>query len=256
VRRAWPFALTLVVLASCGGSGEHSVTVLGKPAPFAGTVARTTASRTVRFEQRTVLTVAGSTLQAAENGAASLVARRAHVYKQLASGGIPGEIVVIGAITYTNANVQAALNDPSVPPWTKLDTRKLNARERANQADELGHAAAPAYLADGVAAPHRVAFFGTLTQYRGTVDPARLAKRLPASVRPWVMNAVRANYPARPFMAQFWLDQQGRARRVLVEYRTAKGSPVAIDTRYTAFGVAIDVSLPPAGEIKDVTPRR
>lgn len=251
--------LALLALAGCGGSSKHASTppptVPVKAAPFAGTVARTTAARTVRFAQRTVLAVGGSALAAAENGTASLVERRARVYKQLASGGVPGEIVVIGPITYTNANVQAALNDPSVQPWTKLDTRRLNERDRANQADELAHAAAPAYLADGVAQPHRVGVFGRLTQYRGTVDPTRLEKRLPARVRPWLMNAVRADYPSRPFPALFWLDPQGRVSRVLVDYKTSKGTPVEIATQYSGYGVKVDVSLPRADEIKDVTPR-
>src|SRR5438067_6007788 len=247
----------LLVLAGCGGSGKHASTapvVTVKPAPFTGTVAKTTAAGSVRFAQRTVLSVGTSTLEAAENGTASLVERRARVYKQLASGGVPGEIVVIGPITYTNANVQAALNDPSVQPWTKLDTRRLNARQQATQADELAHAAAPAYLALGVAHPHRVGVFGRLTQYRGTVDPARVAERLSPDVRAWVLKAVRADYPARPFAAQFWLDSRGRVSRVLVAYRTARGTPVVIATQYSGYGVKVDVSLPPAREIKDVTP--
>jgi len=249
-------AAAVLALSACGGSHAttSTTTPAAKPAPFAGTVARTTAAQTVRFAQLTQLSLSGSVLEAAENGTASLVERRAHVYKQLAGGGVPGEIVVVGPITYTNANVQASLNDPAVSPWTKLDTRKLNARQRASQADELAHAVAPAYLAAGVSQPHLVGIFGNLTEYRGTVDPTRLAGQLPPAVRSSVLKAVGADYPAHAFPARFWLDPQGRIRRVLVAYSTPKGTPVLVDTRYQAFGVKVDVSLPPAREIKDVTP--
>jgi hypothetical protein len=245
----------VLVLSACGGSHATSTTTpAAKPASFAGTVARTTAAQTVRFAQLTQLSLSGSILEAAENGTASLVKRRAHVYKQLAGGGVPGEIVVVGPITYTNANVQASLNDPAVPPWTKLDTRRLSARQRASQADELAHAVAPAYLAAGVSQPRLVGIFGNLTEYRGSIDPTRLADQVPRAVRSSVLKAVGADYPAHAFPARFWLDPQGRIRRVLVAYSTPKGTPVVVDTRYQAFGVKVDVSLPPAREIKDVTP--
>ena len=254
-----PFALVVVALAGCGGSAKQAATTTAAPAAtparFAGTVARTTAERTARFAQVTEINAGGSPLEAYETGAVSLKPpRRAHIYKQLPTGGIPGEVIVVGPVVYANANVQAALADPSVQPWTKFDTSRLTAAERANHADELGHAVAPAYLADGVAQPHLVGVFGPLTQYRGTVDPALLARRLPAGVRTLVMQSVQADYPNNPFGAQFWLDPQGRVRRVVVSYKTAKGTPVAVATRYPAFGGRIDVTLPPMQDVKDVTP--
>ena len=38
-----------------------------------------------------------------------------------------------GRITYTNANIDAAMKDPSVKPWTKLDTRRLSAADAARR---------------------------------------------------------------------------------------------------------------------------
>ena len=43
-----------------------------------------------------------------------------------------------------------------VTKWTKLDTRRLTAKQRRAQPDELAHVLAAAYLADGVAHPKRV----------------------------------------------------------------------------------------------------
>jgi hypothetical protein len=257
VRRVVLLAPVALTLAACGGSGKNAAAttaaVVAKATPFAGTVAHTTAAGTVRFEQGTAIGKPGAVLQAFENGTASLVERHAHVYKQLPGGGVPGEIIVDGPITYTNANVQAALNDPSMPAWTRLDTRKLNARQRASEADELAHATAPAYLADGVTNPVLVGTFGRLTEYRGRVDPKRVERRLPAAARSWLAKGLRVDYPARPFPAQFWLDPEGRIRRVLVAYTTAKGTPVVIDTRYPAFGVKVKVS--PPSRVEDITPK-
>lgn len=260
--RTLGIVLLVAALAGCGGSAKNPQTTTTaappvKPASFAGAVARTVAAGTAQFEQVTQFTAGGSTLEAYETGAASFrFPRRAHIYKQLPSGGVPGEVIVIGPYVYANVNVQAALSDPTVQPWTKLDTRGLNARERADQADELAHALTPAYLADGVANPHRVGITGRLTEYRGTVDPVLLARKLRGAARVLVLKALRADYPSRKFGATFWLDAKGRIRHVLVEYSTAHGTPVAVDTRYTGFGGKIDVSLPPLQDIKDITPKR
>jgi hypothetical protein len=251
-------AVVLVLaLSACGGSSPRPVTTQsGSAPPLSKAVARTVAAGTARFSQRTAIGAGGSIVHADANGAASLRVRLGHIYKLNPGGGIPREIVVIGPVTYTNANVEAALADPSVPPWTKLDTRRLNARERAAQADDLAHAVAPAFLAGGVAKPTLVASSGGRAVYRGSVDPALLERNLPAASRSWIMSGVRADYPASPFDARFWLDASGRVRRVLVTYKTPAGTPVAVDTRYSGFGTPVGVSLPRASEIKDVTPAR
>src|SRR5205814_2208307 len=93
-----------------------------------------------------------------------------------------------------NANVEAALNDPSVKPWTRLDTRRLSARQRLAEPDEVAHVLAPAYLADGVADPKREGSEedGT-TRFTGRVDPALLARRVPPAIadRPSTLNGRR-----------------------------------------------------------------
>jgi hypothetical protein len=259
VRRALlpPVLALILALSACGSHApqQHDAAPAG-PVPKLGTaVERTTAAGTAHFAQRTALALGGSSVQALANGTVSLRERRGRIFKQSPGGGVPGELVVLGPVVYSNANVEAALSDPSVRPWTKLDTRRLDARERASQADDLAHAVAPAYLPDGVSRPVLVATDAGRTEYRGRVDPSRLEARLPLSVRSWVMEAVRADYPNRPFVARFWLDAKGRARRVLVAYATRAGTPVSIDTRYSDFGAPIDVSLPPAREIKDISPR-
>ena len=149
VRLAALLALSALLVAGCGGvdqltptAAEHSV--------LRGRARATTAAGPARFR----LTIGDRRRRHEDHRrgerTASFARRRAHLYKQIPGGQVPQELVVIGPYTYTNANVQAALADPTVRPWTKLDTRRLTPKQRRDQPDELAHVLAPAYLADGV----------------------------------------------------------------------------------------------------------
>jgi hypothetical protein len=242
--RLVPFALAALVLSGCGGASH--------PAVDPSTVRKSTiAAGTVHFTLSIDANLAGTRVTADENGTVSFDRRRAHLYKVLPGGGLPREVVVIGPYTYANANVQQALADPSVKPWTKLDTRRLTAKQRRALPDELAHVLAPAYLADGVARLKRVgrAEDGT-TQFTGRVEPAVLARRVPAAI----LAAVRNDYANHPFDATFWIDDKGRASRVLVRYDTAKGTTITLDTSYSDFGSRVDLTIPRADEIQDISP--
>jgi LppX_LprAFG lipoprotein len=242
LRRGLPLVL-LIGLAACGGSSP-AVSLGSKP---------TTKDGTARFTLAVAATVGGSRIVAHETGTVSFTDRRAHFYKLVPGGGLPQEIVLSGPFTYANANVAAALNDPSVKPWTKLDTRRLTPQQARERPDELAHVRAIAYLADGVSKPTRVGsetVEGTkTTRFRGTVDPQRVAARTPGVAR-----AIRDDYPARPFAADFWVDAGGRLRRVLVSYSTPKGTKITLDGGFSDFGTKIDLTVPPAADVQDITP--
>ena len=258
-----PLALAALLLAGCGGSSSHkatstttTTTTTPVSAPsFAAARARTTGAGPVDFKQLIEAHVGGGTVTAEENGTVSFTERRARLYKQIPGSPVPEELVMLGPFIYANANIQAALADPSVKPWTKLDTRRLTAEQRRTRPDELAHVLAPAYLADGVAVARQAgrAANGT-TRFTGVVDPVRLARRVPRSVRASISTAVTNDYAAKPFPATFWLDDRGRIRRVRAAYRTPQGSRIIIDTSYAGFGSKVDVTLPAAGDIADVSP--
>jgi hypothetical protein len=252
VRLAALLMLVALALAACGGSSSSSKDA--SPS-FSGARARTTSGGTARFTLTVTADLAGTKVTSDENGTVSFSRRRAHLYKLVPGNPLPQEVILDGPYTYTNGNVQAALADPSVRPWTKLDTRRLSARQQANQLDELAHVLAPAYLADGVAKPHRVGVEqdGT-THYTGRVDATRAVRRLPAAQRASISSALRADYTTGGFDADFWLDESGRIRHVLVDYTTPQGTAFTIDTTYSSFGTPVDRKLPPASEIKDISP--
>ena len=246
----------VVMAAGCGAAKEAAPPPKPIAAPpFSRALARTTAAKTVKFAQITSVAVGGSTVNAYANGNASFAKRLGHVFRIEPGTNLPGESIVAGPWVYENANAQAALADPSVQAWTKLDTRKLSAAERNQHPDDLAHALAPAYLAAGVAKPKLIRTTTSRAVFDGTVDPAAVAAHVPADERALVAAAIHGDYPAKPFTARFWLDARGRLRRVLVSYKTAGGTPVSVDTAYDAFGVPIDATPPPARDVKDITPK-
>lgn len=115
VRRFLPLLLVVPLLAACGGSKRADVA--GLETASSRTVGGGTASFTLSIKG----TIAGASVYSSETGAVSFTARRAHFYKLVAGGGMPQEIVLDGPFAYTNANVEAALKDTSVKPWTKLE---------------------------------------------------------------------------------------------------------------------------------------
>jgi hypothetical protein len=255
VKRLALFAV-VVVAAGCGAAKQAAPPPKPIAAPdFQRALARTAAAKTVKFAQITSITVAGSKVNAYANGTASFRDRLGHIFRIEPGTTVPGEVIVSGPYLYENANAQAALNDPTVQPWTRLDTRRLSAKERNTHPDDLAHALAPAYLATAVARPKLVRTTISRAVFDGTVEPTAVAAHVPSAERALVAAAVHGDYPSKPFPARFWLDARGRLRRVLVTYTTAGGTPVSVDTSYDAFGVPIDATPPPARDVKDVTPR-
>jgi hypothetical protein len=247
VRRGLVLVLLIVVVAGCGGSRDVSP-------QLADARARTVAAGSARFTLSINASVAGTHVLTSETGTVSFTQPRAHLYRLGSNIVVPQELILVGPYTYTNANVDAAMRDSSVKPWTKLDTRRLSATQRRARADELAHVRAMAYLGDGVASAKRVGVEtvddARATHFRGEVDPKRLAARAPARIGA----AVRNDYAERPFPADVWLDDQGRVRHIRVAYRTARGGRVVIDGGFSDFGVKVDVSPPPADAVQDISP--
>ena len=257
MRRASTAALLALILVGCGSDAKHAGTTtrLTQPLPsFAKARANVLRTRTAAFDQATTIVAAGAEIKALDRGQVAFDGSRAHIYKVSPGNRFPGEVIVIGPYTYTNANVEASLQSPEVPPWTKLDTRKLSPRAAANQTDELSHVLAPAYLAFGanhVTLDRRVSDGAV---YWARIDPKRVLRAVPAARRAKIEKALRADYPARDFNARFWVDSHNRIRRVIVTWVTPSGTPVALDSTYGAFGAPVATNLPPARSIKDITP--
>jgi hypothetical protein len=251
VRPMLPMLVVVLALSACGGSKR------AEP-DFAGASGRTVASRTASFTLLIGAAVGNASVRSGETGTLSFTDRRAHFYKVLPGGGLPQEIILNGPFAYTNANVAAALKDSSVKPWTKLDTRHVPSSDSKTHPDELAHVRVVAYLADGVSGAKRIGVETVKgqrrTHFRGLVDPKRLVAHVPAEDRAALRTAVRNDYLSTPFLADFWLDDAGRVRQVRVTYRTAGGGQIFIEGGFSNFGAKIDLTLPAADKIQDITP--
>jgi hypothetical protein len=245
VRCAVAFVLLVPALAACGARAKAS-----PPPDLRSSAARTIAAGSARFTLTVTATVAGVHVLTSENGAVSFRQRRAHVYKLSTGTSVPQELILVGPYTYTNANVQAALANPGIRPWTKLDTRQLSPAQRRREIDDRDHVRALAYLAGGVVGARELG----PGHLRGTVHPARVLARVPRPDRAAIGAAIRSDYAVGSFRADFWLDARDRVRRVRVDYRTAKGGRIVVDGSLSSFGAAVDVKLPPANEIEDISP--
>lgn len=87
------------------------------------------------------------------------------------------------------------------------------------------------------------------TRYRITIDPEKLAAKVPAASRPYYRQLVGS----APIPAQVWVDDQGRLRKM--SFRVQVGSSTAANKagvlpvtsatyEYYDFGVGIDVKVP------------
>ncbi len=245
----------VLLLAACGGSSKPAA----PPGPdFAAAGAKTIATGSARFTLLVGAIVGGSPVQSSETGTIAFSKRRAHVYKLIPGSSMGQELIVDGPLTYTNANVEAALKDKKVKPWTKLDTRRLTPKQLNAHPDELAHVTVMLHLLDGV---QNVRKFDSMsvagqnvTEFRGDVQPARVVAHAPAAERASIAQAMRNDYPTRPFLASFWLDDAGRVRRVLVNYHTPGGTSISLDGRFSEFGIAVDTTPPPARSVADITP--
>ena len=254
VRRLLVVAVLALPLAACGGSSKPAADV-----GVSDATARTVAAKTANFQLLISGTLGSMALQSSESGSVSFSERRAHFFKLVPGGGTPQEIVLNGPYDYTNANIDAALKDSRVKPWTKLDTRRVPPAQLKAHPDELAHVRAVAYLSNGVAHASKIGSdtIAGIAQahYRGIVDPAKVVAAAPAADRTALRTAVGNDYLTKPFPADFWIDDAGRVRRVLVTYNTPGGGQIVVDGRFSDFGVKLDLSIPAAAEIQDITPK-
>lgn len=249
--------LLVLASASLAGCGSHTRTVTAqasKPlrADLGAATARTLHAGSAAFTLTADVRFQGTRIHTESRGSVSFAHRQAHIYKLVPGDPVPHEEIVDGPLVYANSNVTAALADRSAKSWTKLDTRRIALSRRLG---ELDHVRTAVYLASGASGAQRLGQEGAaLVHFRARVVPARVLAHVPVGERLSVRTILRADYPAAPFPADFWLDGRNRLRRVRVSYRTARGSSFTLVTRFAAFGAPVDVTPPSAKGTEDITP--
>ena len=198
--------------------------------------------------QVTAIDAGGSPLEASETGnVAFTLPRRAHIYKLLPTGGIPGEVIVDRAVRVRERRTFRPRSPTRRQPWTKLDTRRLTAR----RAREPGGRARARPSRPALSRRRRRAATSA-SGVCGQLDAVPRRRSIPTLARTPAAGkrasardrqAVRADYPSEAVRGASSGSTAGprspRARR-LQDARRARPSRIA--TRYSELRRAVDVS--------------
>ena len=153
------------------------------------------------------------------------------------------------------------MNDSTVKPWTKLDTRRLTAKQRGSEADEL--AARPR---------SRLSRYGVSGVTRLGTDPPATLPATPRISAGWSTRPPRrasagdrarrhrrrgAQRLRRPSFPGRLLARSARPHPARPCAATARRAAVTstVNVTYSGFGTHVDLAVPPARDIEDITPR-
>ena len=254
MRRGLVLLILASTLAGCGGGASEPT--------LADATQRTTADGSAAFQLTIEALVGGNPVLATETGTVSFDSRRAHLYKLVPGGGLPQEIVIDGPVVYSNANVEAAMHDTTIPPWT---TPRHPAAERESSV------AQPARRARPTSAPSPTSPMASRARRSarlGGGDRRRATRSVPRLRRPSPRRRAGARGPARRPRpdAPRRLSREVVRGRVLARRATAvsaaftsstgrpAGTLISLDGRFSLFGSNVDLTLPAADKIKDITP--
>jgi hypothetical protein len=175
------------------------------------------------------------------------------------------EMIADGAILYLNMPFVAdALQSPT--PWIRMDLDNLPAAATGFQSLGTGQNDPSQILSYLRGATGDFEKVGTpdvrgvaTTRYRGNVDMDVAAERAPEEVREGVeasRSQVEASLGTTRLPTEVWIDDEGVVRRVRYLYPLPEGSAEAGEMVFVAdlfdFGLEVDVTPPPEGEITDI----
>jgi hypothetical protein len=230
-------AAVALLLAGCGHGGGSSSR---DPAQLlAEATARTAAAHTARISARDVIDLAdgGHAVSDRTSGVLGLEAERARItddgLRQIVAGPVEYEAFFFGQSR----------------PWYR---RTLG----ESDVTTMHHLRFMLYLPTAATDAH-----GAGTDRVGGVDVRRVTARVdPSKLRDlpsWLAPARRFlvgnDYDGRPFDAEFWIDGQGRLRRIEARLTTVPfpdtSANVTLELELDDFGTALDVTPPPRSKI-------
>ena len=93
-------------------------------------------------------------------------------------------------------------------------------------------------------------------EYRGTIDLAKIADQLPADSRAAYRKGL-AQLGSTTAPAQIWVDDQGRLRKLKLSLQAqvnGQQATTVLTTEYYDFGAPVQVTIPPADQVNEVSP--
>lgn len=254
-------AAAVVLLTACGGSGGSSAEAPATPALTPVAAVRSAADATAqagssRIELLSETSAAGQQVQVTATGVVDNAAGTGQISLQLpaAAGGGVLEQRILGDVVYLTLP-----QEPGV--FYKLDAAALAGTSFGSSTDPAGGLKALQAVSDDVreVGKERVRDADT-THYAGSYDLQAAAANLQGPAKALVEQLGElTGQTSLPFEA--WLDDQQRVRKLVqtVEIPASEqtgGKPVTTTSTIELFdfGTPVEVSAPPADQVKDGGP--
>jgi hypothetical protein len=268
------FLLALVLgLAACSGSGNadgEAVETQARPASAQAAVAAageaTQGARSARVTF--TATLEGGAAEGTFTGEGAFTERRGRMTMDLSGlggGGAFGsgklEVIFDRLVVYLRFPPEVVQGLPGARAWLKIDLAALGAQqgidfEQLLQLNQSDPTEALVYLR---AAGSDFREVGTervrgaeTTRYRGTIDLRKVAAQAPAQARKSYERVIELSGKTELPM-DVWIDEEGLARRIRFEQRLPNGAALKMTQELYDFGADVDVELPPADQVTDLT---
>ncbi|MGZ4688335.1 MAG: LppX_LprAFG lipoprotein [Acidimicrobiia bacterium] len=256
-------AVMVATLSACGSGSSHGATGLGATKLVAASADKAVAAKTARMSGEVSFEVLGKRQTLPLDGVLDFGSGAFEFSFDMSQLGIPGaggaKIVarMVDGVMYMKLGDLAAAGDLSSvtggKSWVKLDMSQFGVKSH-DSGGELGDAN-PGGSLDALRGAGDVQKVGTetvrgvaTTHYRATVDPKKALDEAPAELRDRVRKGLEMFHGSIP--VEVWIDGDGQARKVSMDVDTKTGR-VSTTMEYYDFGVAVNVSAPPADDVFD-----
>jgi hypothetical protein len=167
------------------------------------------------------------------------------------------ELIIDGEDVYMKSSLfSQAL--PGSKPWLRMDVSQMvGSGFQFSQSDPTQALQYMRGVSDDVEEVGRQKIRGVrTTQYQATVDLNKAVEDLPEDAREQLETSLEM-LGTSELPTSFWIDDQGRLRRMYSEFdfsgdeRIPDGTKMTLSFDYFDFGVKVDVEPPPANQVSD-----
>jgi hypothetical protein len=181
------------------------------------------------------------------------------------------DIVVNNDVLYVKVPASSSSALGVTTPWVSLNLNTLAQADLGQSYQQLvsdgqqGPSESLAILqsasSSGVRKAGTTTLFGTTTtEYRTTVDLNKVASAAGKPALAPAIQSLESKYHISSIPLEVWVDSQDRVRRLVenVDIPSSGSTPAvsaAVTVNINAFGVPVNVTPPPAGQVTDITAR-
>lgn len=259
----------LILLAACGGEGDGTGVAEAESPQDAIVLAASTTREAGSARFSFTATVEGGAAEGSFSGEGAFSGDRGRMTMDLSGLGGGGaafaggkmEMVFDGLVFYLRFPPEIAQSLPGGKDWVRIDLAKLGEAggmdfEQLMQLNQGDPTQSLAYLE---AATEDFREVGSeevrgveATHYRGTIDLEKVAAQAPPEASESYERVLELT-GQREFLMDVWVDGDGLVRKLGFEQRLPDDSTMRLTEEIYDFGADVDVELPAADEVTDLT---